>query len=479
MGLKLKVGLPPGVMPKAMPPIVDLGSSANNVTFNLFCSEFQIIQNNPSSGFGGTGSWNVWSQPSGAPWYFSTTVNLVYKDLDNTLNTPYSNNHPQEKQALLKQLQNISSGTFSLQQLLFDFDTAALQSVPTIAGLGPSSNAALILTKSFVNRYFASVREHGEPVLSVHAVANAPDGSSLRLTGMERDVGQFVDGNGVAVPNPTPEQKQVVTLDYLCAANSNPLPGAASFDFNWVDPADVGNESGVIAVNRKTLANYYANILIGQVKSHCLKAWTTVKVWPGGTAEYKAMVSPNNNSQKTTISQSGSEAFTISYESIADASDKAGLTYGELDLHSSFTCKVSFSGNTITVVQRLCLWLKVQWDLTHTEGNIVDKTLTDTYTLSAGQNGQIQAKLTSSMPAYYSQNINLDAFSNFFVDLNSVISSVKNRCVTNFTSIDLQDIPANAIQNFFFPGAKVFRYTDVQFSENQDLVMPITYAKPS
>lgn len=82
VGLKLKIGLPPGVMPKAMPPIVDLGSSANNVRFNLFCSEFQVIQNSPPSGFGGQGSWNVWSQPSGTPWYFSTTVNLVYKDLD-------------------------------------------------------------------------------------------------------------------------------------------------------------------------------------------------------------------------------------------------------------------------------------------------------------------------------------------------------------------------------------------------------------
>jgi hypothetical protein len=477
VGLKLRIGLPPGVMPKDLPPLVDLGSSANNVTFNLFCSEFQIILNSPPSGFGGAGSWNVWSQPVGTPWYFSTTVNLVYKDLDKTLNTPYFNSHPAEKQALLNQLKNINSGAFSLQQLLFELDNAVIQSVPKITGLDPSSDAGLILTKSFVNFYFAAAREHGEPVLSVHAIANAPDGSSLRLTGMEREVGQFVDGKGVVVPNPTPEQKAVTTLCYLCAANNNALPGAASFDFNWVEPNDGGDQSGVISVNRNALANYYKNILSVHVQPQCLRTWTTVRVWPGGTAEYNAMVYPNNNPQSMTISPSGSEVITIAYESKSDANNQSGATYGELDLHTALKCTVSFSSKTITIVQHLTVWMKVQWDLTSTEGNIVDKTLTDTYTLSVGQSGQLQAKLTQSTPSDSSQNIDINAFSNFFVDLNSIVNFVKNR-VNQFASVDLQDIPANDIQNFIFPGARVFTYKDAQFSENQDLVTAITYARP-
>ncbi|WP_168790571.1 hypothetical protein [Paraburkholderia aromaticivorans] len=478
VALRLRIGLPPGVMPKDMPPIVDLGSSANNVTFNLFCSDFQIVMNSPPSGFGGPGSWNVWSQPSGTPWYFSTTVNLVYADLDKKLDTPYFNNHPAEKQALLNQLKNINSGAFSLQQLLFELDNASIQSVPKIAGLDPSSDAGLILTKAFVNLYFAIAKEHGEPVLSVHAVANAPDNSSLRLTGMEREVGQFVDGSGVVVEKPTPEQKAVTTLCYLCAANNNPLPGAAGFNFNWVDPNDVGNQSGVLSVNRNALANYYKNILSVHIQPQCLRAWTSVRVWPGGTAEYNAMVYPNNNPQTITISPTGSDVLTLAYESKADNNDKSGATYGELDLHTALTCKVSFSGNTITISQHLTLWLKVQWDLTYTDGNIVDKTLTDTYTLSVGQNGRLQVKLTQSTPSDSSQDIDINAFSNFFVDLNSVIKFVKDR-VNQFSSVNLQDIPANDVQNFVFPGAKVFTYKDAQFSENQDLITAITYAKPT
>lgn len=190
------------------------------------------------------------------------------------------------------------------------------------------------------------------------------------------------------------------------------------------------------------------------------------------------MVYPNNNPQTITISPTGSDVLTLAYESKADNNDKSGATYGELDLHTALTCKVSFSGNTITISQHLTLWLKVQWDLTYTDGNIVDKTLTDTYTLSVGQNGRLQVKLTQSTPSDSSQDIDINAFSNFFVDLNSVIKFVKDR-VNQFSSVNLQDIPANDVQNFVFPGAKVFTYKDAQFSENQDLITAITYAKPT
>jgi hypothetical protein len=48
------------------------------------------------------------------------------KDLDKSLDTPYFNTHPDEKLALQRQLENLSATAFSLQQLLFDLDNAAL-----------------------------------------------------------------------------------------------------------------------------------------------------------------------------------------------------------------------------------------------------------------------------------------------------------------------------------------------------------------
>jgi hypothetical protein len=67
IGIKMQIGLPKGVMPKDLLPMVTLGSSASDVGFNLYCSEFTVIQNQPSSGWGNPGSWNVWSQPLGQP----------------------------------------------------------------------------------------------------------------------------------------------------------------------------------------------------------------------------------------------------------------------------------------------------------------------------------------------------------------------------------------------------------------------------
>jgi hypothetical protein len=65
-----------------------------------------------------------------------------------------------------------------------------------------------------------------------------------------------------------------------------------------------------------------------------------------------------------------------------------------------------------------------------------------------------------------------------FVDLNSLIDHVKSFSDKVVTTT-FHDIPAADIQNFVFPGAKVFTYKDVQFSENQDLVSQITYVTPS
>jgi len=63
VGIKLQIGLPPGVLPKDLPPIVTFCDSANNIGLTLFCSQFEVIQNSPPNAFGGGGSLDVWGQP--------------------------------------------------------------------------------------------------------------------------------------------------------------------------------------------------------------------------------------------------------------------------------------------------------------------------------------------------------------------------------------------------------------------------------
>lgn len=482
VGLKIKMGLPSQILPKDLPFIVDLGNSANNVRFNLLCSEFQIIQNSPPSGFGAAGSWNVWTQPADVAWYFSTTVNLVYADLDSELNTPYFNNNPKKKQELLDQLKNLGSGAFSLQQLLFDLDNAALQSIPTIQGLDPSSDAGLILTKSFMNLYFQTAKAHGEPVLSVHAIANNPDNSSLRLTGMEREVGVFVDGAGNPIQNLTPEQRNVVTLDYLCAVNNNHLPGAASFSWNWVDPSDVDNLSGVISINRNTLANYYKGVLIPLLRNSCIGVNCSVThdsdSWISGKVHYKGTFTAGKTPSSAIITPSGAEVLQISFSDSCQDSTKSGATYGELKLNSNFDCTVSFSGNQITIVQHLKVSIYLQWDATGDSVDFFDKKYTDVYTLSVGQNGLLQISAPVSSLVDNSKKADRNWLVNLFTSINDIIDSFDDQ-IKDFLNARITDIPVGSIQNFVFPGANVFAYKDVVFSDNQDLLTAITYATPS
>ncbi|KAI0509406.1 hypothetical protein F5B22DRAFT_328299 [Xylaria bambusicola] len=107
-------------------------------------------------------------------------------NLDKSLDTPYFNNHPDEKEALKRQLENLSATAFSLQQLLFDLDNAALQDVPSIGGIPADSNAEYVLTKTWTNLYSKAAKERGWPLLSVSATVQTPDPSQLQMTAFER-----------------------------------------------------------------------------------------------------------------------------------------------------------------------------------------------------------------------------------------------------------------------------------------------------
>ncbi|PZX54004.1 hypothetical protein [Algoriphagus chordae] len=478
VGLKIQLGLPSGILPKDLPKVIQLGNAANNVGFNLLCSQFTVIQNSPPSGFGSAGTWNVWSQPANKSWHFSTRVNLVYKDLDSELNTPYFNNHPKKKQALINQLKNLNSGAFSLQQLLFDLDNAAIQSIPTINGIESGSDAEYVITKSFVDLYFQTAKAYGEPILSVHAVDNQPDNSSLRLTDIEREVGQFVDANGAPIENPSPVQEEAATLAYLCAVNNNKLPGAAVFSWNWLDPNQISDFSGVIAVNRNTLAQYYSEVLVPVLRNSCIAVKCDVThedgSWITGKVKYKGAFTSGQNPTSVSFPGSGAEVLKISYCDSCKDSTKDGATYGELKLNSKFDCSISFSGNQITIVQHLLVSIYLQWDATGDSVDFFDKKYTDVYTLSVDQNGDLQMSAPKSTFEDNSKKPDRSWIVNLFTNINTIIESFDKQ-ISGFLNGKINDIPATDIKNFIFPGANVLTYKDVQFSENQDLISEITY----
>ncbi|MCJ1316563.1 hypothetical protein MMC15_001884 [Xylographa vitiligo] len=493
-GLKMQIGIPPGTMPKDW-PIVVLGNSASNIQFTMYCSQLSMVQNVQ-------GAWAVWTQAQGVPWFVRTKVGLVSQDLDAALNVPYfQNTGSKSKAALLAKVDGLKqSGTaFSLQQLLFDLDHASM-TTPTPFFVPENSIAARMIIESFIPTYVASVAQHGSPILFVKAlspttaVAQLPpieeyvesivhislgqlpetDPSVLALTAVEWEVSPLVN-----VPNPTPAQQDATTLNYLCAVNGHTLPAPAAFTWNWVESKDVDTESGIIAINRHVIANHILQELLPIATACCVKAtFSTTAHWQGRASYYWSLY-PGQKPGSVMLPATGPTVITIGYTTNYESYvENSGATTAAIQILPSYSCNVAFGGNIITVTQHMVFRVYVRFDSSSETVNVVDKTLTDEYTISVDQNGSLQTTKTSSKVEDHSENPYASGIVNFFTNLNNLMDDIKKN-ITAFAATELKSIPFDHLQNFIFPGARVFTYKSAMFSTGQDLVCAITYVDPS
>ena len=470
MGFRAQLGLPPGLAPSQIPDLVSLGSDTSAVTFNLLCTQFTVVELDPGSGYS-PASWFSESQPSGSPWIFTSKVDLRQSLVGSDA---YSKLPP----AVQQQIHNLGGNAFSVQQLLFDLDNAALESIPTISGVKPGSKLYTVLQQSFLGAYFAQLQSDGQPILGCAITQSNTPSSTLTLSDLNLEVCPLVDGNGQPIEHPTPAEQNLSTLNYLCAANGHSLPPSVPFSWNWIDASEQADYDGVISINRSTFANYFRNQLQAYVMPNCYLP--TTRVWLSGfldsTVNYQWGLQPYQ-SPIVTLPTTGSQVLSFHYDNSSD--DQAGLNgdMGEMKLAPTYDMQVTFSGNTITIVQHLVIYLYVRSLATSASGNIVDKTITDTYTLAITENGELTA-VTNSTSEDHSENPSTNGFLNFWTGLNSIISDVSN-WVRNFVPTRLQDIPLSVVQDYVFPGGKTFAFKSVAFSDTEDLVSHITYTDPS
>jgi hypothetical protein len=138
------------------------------------------------------------------------------------------------------------------------------------------------------------------------------------------------------------------------------------------------------------------------------------------------------------------------------------------------------AGNTITIEQHLVVYIYARGTFgVSSSGNVVDKTITDTYTLSVTAQGGLTASLATTS-ADHSQNITVSSgFVNFWgSDINKIIGDVEG-WAKGIVSPSFRDIPLAVVQDFVFPGGRTFAFKTVGFSDHQDLAAHITYADPS
>lgn len=467
---RAQIGIPAAADPLSVPDIVILGMNTASVTFNLMCSTFQIVE--ATYGPRGIVSYLNQSQDPSAPWLFTSKVDLRLTVTDQSA---YSKLPPPVQQSI----KNLGGNAFSVQQLLFDLDNAALESIPTISGVAPGTPLYTALQTSFLGAYFAAVRAQGQPVLGYAVSRSVIDQASLSLTDLNFQVSAFVGSDGQPVVNPTPQQTQLATLCYLCAANGDTLPAATPFTWNWVEPDQVSSFHGVAVVNRNSLAKYFRDQLMPAVEQNCLQP--NVRVWLSGFLDSTVNYSWGVSSFQTPtvqITDTGADVLTFRWNS-SEAEDQAGLNgdMGRMTMSSSLAVDVSFQGNTIVVVQHLIINVYIRSLATSEQGNIIDITLTDTYTLAVDQNGGLTATVASTK-ADNSESPSVNGFLNFFTGANDLMNSVKT-WASGFASTNFQDMPLSAMQSFVFPGGQTFVFKDVLFSQSQDLVSHITYADPT
>jgi hypothetical protein len=461
---KARLGLPPGYAPEDVPDVVTLCADTALVTYRLLCSEFTVTQ---TGGQRHIESWLNQSQEPGQAWIFTSEVKL-------SLLTAELSEYSKLPPAVRAQIKNLDANAFSVQQLLFDLDNAILDSTrPQISGVVPGSTLDTCLQKYFLGAYFAAIQKTGTPVLG-YSIKHSPDSAStLKLTDLNMEVNPYVD-KGNAVDKPSKEQSNLVTLNYLCAADGNPLPPAVRFKWNWIDPSEAADYHGAAVINRNTLAKYFEQQLLPLVKANCYKPWVHL-VGHLLKVDYEWSLT-NNQDPEITRPATGSTVLTFSYSNSDESRAGHDGSAGKMELKPTLNVTVQFSGNTVTIEQHLTLYLYVKFLATSDSGNIIDKTLTDTYTLSVDDHGGLVTK-RSSKTEDHSKNPKANGFLNFWADVNSLASDVE-KWARAFVATDFTDIPVSAVQSFVFPGGKTFAFKDVSFSNNQDLVSRITYVQP-
>ncbi|OOG00709.1 hypothetical protein ASPCADRAFT_202544 [Aspergillus carbonarius ITEM 5010] len=483
VGVLLQIGMPLGHTPKTLPPIVTL-NSADNVTFNLFCRQVKVVSIRYARR---AIIWNVFQQPegpAGQPWAMKMSVNLTVAGLDKELNTSYFNSHPEVRDQLRKALVNLSGTAFSLQQLFYDLDNAVLQTVPDFSTV-TDADAKHVLETYFRNIYIKSAKEHGLPLVAVTAVTQSDDESTLKMTAFERIV------------NPVPANPAATTLDHLCAINNNPVPRISGLDWNWVKPENLEESSGVIAINRNNLAAFVAANL--DMTQYCFS--------PDVQSSGIYLEPLVGGKVLATVSASGSHVIHgehRGYDEGFQELTKTSLMQPWLpriltQVESNYSLDVYFEERTVRVEQSSRINVSctqvVNKDLDPTYRislNLIDKTRTDTYSMSVNQYGSLQLVNINEDIVDRSESPPEKKVSRDITDPGSWIAGIWDDIFSLGTTrgiesalntidraaADLHELEISQLQSFVFPGARVFTYKDPFFSDHQDLVCKITYVDP-
>ncbi|EIV91031.1 hypothetical protein [Frankia sp. QA3] len=472
--VRARLGIPSvyqGAAAPPLPPLVVLKPGSSSVTYRMTFAEFTMT----TLAYGPWGAqWVSLSQPDSQPWTLVGDVNL-------DLQAAAAREVPQD---VLNTLKALSDDPFSIQELYLNLNSFALEGVFAFDDSRVPKGAPIstFMNSNFVASYLAGGAQSN--VLLGYAVKHEPDAErpSIAVT----DVNHFAPNSTGAAPR---------MLNYLCATNGHQLPGIsyANFGWNWLEAGEAQDRDGVLALNRRTFAEYLdrsangGSSLADYVAANCYQPHVKLGTHLAEATFAKPKMTPGQQPTRT-IPASGDTLLAYSFA--AQDSDRAGSNgaLGEMKLSTTYDLQVTVQrdpglsaaspATRIVVTQHLLAALYTRKLRTEARANVVDKTITDTYTIGVNAAGHIELSGPVSQIVDNSKNPKANGFLNFWSDVQSV-SDMAAACVSACVATSFHDVRLAALQTFVFPGGKTFMFSDVGYSDTRDLVAHITYRDPS
>ncbi|KKO98532.1 hypothetical protein THAR02_09352 [Trichoderma harzianum] len=489
VGIKMRIGIPRNVNPRDL-SIVNLGQNPRSVDFNMYYSDITVIENDPVK-WGYSGSWNIWEQPSDKPWAASCTVDLVRSNLSRNLNDPYFNDHRDAKFQLMSALEDLSDTNFSLQQFRLDWMPTKPRDDVNFPGMDMKTKAGGCLVSCLFKGYLQFAHRHSFPPLAVSAVANPNHDPSLYMTATGDVVNPPRDSSGNPLSSPSSSEQAIATLNYIGAINHNRVPDVSGFNWNWVRPEDVNNKSGVIAIRRNVVAQFFLDALKRLAPRYMYEPVARkennyrLQLLKGEWLSDATADLTNDDSSRVLHIQAGvppSEPLQ-SWDDQSNGMEVyigQGIKYAKVDIHPGYSCDVYFEGQQVRIEQRLWVTAAVAAEFPlqnrdYAEHKPFDKYLTEKYSLSVRQGGEFFLDRTSCTSDdkseqcwEYGGSDSSDAESakkGFFYNLRQMMDDLM--------PAEMSRLNICQPNRFIFPGAQPFTYQDPFFSKHQDLIASI------
>lgn len=407
-----------------------------------------------------------------------------------------------EKQTLNK-VKELGDKGFSIEQLVFNFAQHSTRETLTIANLDPALTETI--SKQVEGAYIKHMRDNKQPVFGITSKPQKQDQGSFKIHEVSLLGSQYKPQSS----DPKNLNAKLGTLNYRCAARPNTkIKSLTDFDWNWIDKSEIQGGQiphGVATTSRETMQMYLDSMLLETVKDNCLKPaiehkLVYVSTDRDGIKHYKSVWKLSlyrGNTPAPTPSKyvdAGSKVLGYHY-SAEHSADGPEEFFGHLknSCKSNYNMDVFVEGKEIKITQRLIIKTTSQkirpsflknGDKTTTR--VVDKTITDIFELVIDSNGKVLVKKNTSKSKVEDESQNIEG--GFLHEFLSLFDS-DQACKDEFTrsakkmggsyADSLKTLPLSELNNYVFPGGRVFAFKDVKFSKHQDLSSIITYMTPN